>query len=607
MAQEAKVAINIASEFTGKKAFKQADTAVSNLAKNLKRAVIGASFAAFAKSAVSAFIVADKTAQSFANTMKNIGLSEATADVMAMTDAMEMQFGVAASRLIPAYQKFAVITRSTADSQNLLNLALDVSAGTSASLETVTTAFTRALNGNNTSLGKLGSNLTKTDLATGSLNDNLKKLADNYSGAASTASETLSNKITRVGLAFQKAKEKIGGGIIDALVAVTGSANIEQLQQSILAFGKSAAEVLVKVGNLIGKNIEFIKQLGIVLFAVWTSSKIYAGVSTFLKLGEGILTFYRTLRNVSIAAAIAEMTAINPIAGVVGGVALVAGIIAANKALDSFENSVKSTNKLKLTLPKFGGIGTTAQELANQKKLTDQKNKQLKADKEAAALKKASAVLDLSSKVFDMDLIQNTAALQGKLTEDETRRLKLQQAILMENSTEAGKLAQELIAAQIEAMKLSQTDPLKGWSDSFKSAIKALLDLQRELGNLDVATKLLSGVSAAGTVYSGGTMLSSGAILAKDQQGYGVLIPAPGAPQIDPSLFGSDLSQSTSTTSQYTAATGNFTYGQGNPLAVQVFIDPLAAAAGVSAASINNNANGNSNGYSTIQSFAGGR
>ena len=607
MAQEAKVAINIASEFTGKKAFKQADTAVSNLAKNLKRAVIGASFAAFAKSAVSAFIVADKTAQSFANTMKNIGLSEATADVMAMTDAMEMQFGVAASRLIPAYQKFAVITRSTADSQNLLNLALDVSAGTSASLETVTTAFTRALNGNNTSLGKLGSNLTKTDLATGSLNDNLKKLADNYSGAASTASETLSNKITRVGLAFQKAKEKIGGGIIDALVAVTGSANIEQLQQSILAFGKSAAEVLVKVGNLIGKNIEFIKQLGIVLFAVWTSSKIYAGVATFLKLGEGILTFYRTLRNVSIAAAIAEMTAINPIAGVVGGVALVAGIIAANKALDSFENSVKSTNKLKLTLPKFGGIGTTAQELANQKKLTDQKNKQLKADKEAAALKKASAVLDLSSKVFDMDLIQNTAALQGKLTEDETRRLKLQQAILMENSTEAGKLAQELIAAQIEAMKLSQTDPLKGWSDSFKSAIKALLDLQRELGNLDVATKLLSGVSAAGTVYSGGTMLSSGAILAKDQQGYGVLIPAPGAPQIDPSLFGSDLSQSTSTTSQYTAATGNFTYGQGNPLAVQVFIDPLAAAAGVSAASINNNANGNSNGYSTIQSFAGGR
>ena len=164
MAQEAKVAINIASEFTGKKAFKQADQAVANLGKTLKRALIGVSMAAFAKSAVSSFILADKTAQSFANTMQNIGLKEATADVMAMTDAMEMQYGVAASRLIPAYQRFAVITRNTADSQQLLNLAMDVAAGTGNSLETVTNAFTRALNGSNTSLGRLGSNLTKSDL-----------------------------------------------------------------------------------------------------------------------------------------------------------------------------------------------------------------------------------------------------------------------------------------------------------------------------------------------------------------------------------------------------------------------------------------------------------
>ena len=39
---------------------------------------------------------------------------------------------------------------------------------------------------------------------------------------------------------------------------------------------------------------------------------------------------------------------------------------------------------------------------------------------------------------------------------------------------------------------------------------------------------------------------------------------------------------------------------------IQITIDPNAAAYGISAAVINNSANGNSNTYKTIQSYAGG-
>jgi hypothetical protein len=596
MAQEAKVAINIASEFTGKKAFKQADAAVSSLGKTLKRALIGVSMAAFAKSAISAFVVADKTAQSFANTMNNIGLKEATADVLAMTDAMEMQFGVAAARLIPAYQKFAVITRNTADSQKLLNLALDVSAGTSNSLETVTNAFTRALNGNNTSLGKLGSNLTKADLATGSLNDNLKKLSDNYAGAATTASETLSNKITRVGLAFQKAKEYIGGGLIDAVVIATGSANIEELQRSIINFGKGAAEVFVVVGNLIAKNIELIKQLGIVLFSVWTSTKVYAGVAAFLKIGEGLIKFYRLLRNVSIGAAIAQMTAINPIAGVVGGVALVAGIFAANKALDSFENSINSANKLKLKLPKFGKLGDPAYDVKANDKITKAKAAQLKLDKEAKALKKSSLALESASKVFDIDLIQNAAALRGKLTEDETLKLKLQQAILLKNSEVASKLSQELLTAQIDAMILSNTDPFGRWTDGAANALAAMILLREEIAKLSKPI-LTYGEQLLAQDYAA-------AIIDATDSSY-----AAAQAEIAAALAGlSNLPQSGMSLANYQDAFArpNAASGYNNQTQLVVSIDPMAAAAGVNVASINNTANGNSNSYSTIQSFKGG-
>jgi hypothetical protein len=42
------------------------------------------------------------------------------------------------------------------------------------------------------------------------------------------------------------------------------------------------------------------------------------------------------------------------------------------------------------------------------------------------------------------------------------------------------------------------------------------------------------------------------------------------------------------------------------PTELRIFIDPTAAQYGIGVASVNNSANGNSNNYSTIQSFAGG-
>jgi len=596
MAQEAKVAINIASEFTGKKAFKQADQAVSNLGKSLKRALIGVSMAAFAKSAINAFVVADKTAQSFANTMQNIGLKEATADVLAMTDAMEMQFGVAASRLIPAYQKFAVITKSTADSQQLLNLALDVSAGTTNSLETVTNAFTRALNGNKASLGKLGSNLTKADLATGSLNDNLKKLADNYSGAATTASETLSNKITRVGLAFQKAKEYIGGGLVTALMISTDSANIEQLQTNIVNFGKNTAKVFITVGTLIHDNIEFLKQLGIVLGAIWTSTKVYAGIVTFLKAGEAIIKFYKTLRAVSLAAAIASMVAINPIAGAVGAVALIASIYAANKALDSLENRVK-TNKVKFTIPNFSKLDDPAADAKAQDKITKAKKDQLKADKAALALKKSSMALDKAGTVFDMDLIQNTAALKGKISDEERLKLQLQQAILTENSKVASELSQELLGIQIDAMIMANLDPFGNFTQGAALALAEMIKLRTEIGKLSKPL-LTAGEQLLAADYSAAILdATDPETLALEAEIAAGMAALSNAPKTGAGLNYQDAFSRPNAANGYNSSL--------TPTEIRIFLDPLAAAAGVTTAVIDNAANGNNNGYSPERSFAG--
>jgi hypothetical protein len=216
-----------------------------------------------------------------------------------------------------------------------------------------------------------------------------------------------------------------------------------------------------------------------------------------------------------------------------------------------------------------------------QKELAALTQKQTKAVKEQTALAKAKAVLDKSSMVMNMDLIQNTAALMGKVTEDEAIRLKLQQAILLGNSKEAGNLAQELLSSQYAAMKLSSTNPLGGFTDALKTALDGVKDLRDELAKLG-APKV--GIPA---------MLTPSQLLEQDY-----LAALADASNIDFAGLDARGGPVNGGYSQYDRSL--------TPTEIRIFMDPMAAAAGVATAVIGNSANGNSNNYSTIQSFAGG-
>jgi len=210
--------------------------------------------------------------------------------------------------------------------------------------------------------------------------------------------------------------------------------------------------------------------------------------------------------------------------------------------------------------------------LAREKKMSEELKKQ-------NLLKKANALLDKAGTVFNMDLIQNTAALMGKVTEDETVRLKLQQAILLGNATEAGNLAQELLASQIAAMKLSATNPLGGFTDALKTALDGVRDLRDELVKL--------GAPKVGVP----SMLTPSQLLEQDY--LAALADATNSDfaSLDTQSYRDDIFSRNKTT---------------GAINVVVSMDPMAAAAGVTTAVIDNAANGNSNNYSPIFSWAGG-
>jgi hypothetical protein len=207
--------------------------------------------------------------------------------------------------------------------------------------------------------------------------------------------------------------------------------------------------------------------------------------------------------------------------------------------------------------------------------------KQTKAVKEQTALVKAKAVLDKASAVMNMDLIQNTAALMGKVTEDETLRLKLQQAILLGNATEAGNLAQQLLATQAAAIKLSATNPLGGFTDALQAALKGVRSLRDELALLGAQKVAIPTLAAPTSTKSYTT--ANGITVPSDFGGAGPVA---------------------------NIVSGGGRFVSNNPNAavneLRIVIDPSAAQYGIGVASVSNSANGNKNNYSTIQSFSGG-
>ena len=159
----ADIIIDIASEFTGKKAFKQAENSTEALMKNVKKLAktLGVAYGtqqilAFGKASIRAAAADQKAQQQLALALKNVGLGRDAATSEAYIQRLQTEFGIVDDLLRPSYQTLAVATRDSAEAQRLLNLSLDISASTGKDLGSVTAALSKAYLGNNTALSKLG-------------------------------------------------------------------------------------------------------------------------------------------------------------------------------------------------------------------------------------------------------------------------------------------------------------------------------------------------------------------------------------------------------------------------------------------------------------------
>jgi hypothetical protein len=147
----ANVVIDIAAEYTGNKAFKQAETATSKLEKSVAKlgkqlaGVFAASkLYAFGKQSVKAFAEDEKAARSLALALANTGNAFAAIEVEKFIGDLQRATGVLDDNLRPAFRTLLTATGNVKKSQDGLALALDIAAGTGRDLGAVSLALAKA-------------------------------------------------------------------------------------------------------------------------------------------------------------------------------------------------------------------------------------------------------------------------------------------------------------------------------------------------------------------------------------------------------------------------------------------------------------------------------
>lgn len=117
----------------------------------------------------------------------------------------------------PAFQTLVVATKDLTKAQDLLNIALDVSAATGTDLATTADALAKGFAGNMRPLAALSPELKLLIKDGASLDEVLTVLKTNFGGAAVAAGNTAAGGMKKLGIAFDETKESIGEAFLPVL------------------------------------------------------------------------------------------------------------------------------------------------------------------------------------------------------------------------------------------------------------------------------------------------------------------------------------------------------------------------------------------------------
>lgn len=379
---------------------------VKSLAKTFGVTFGAAGLANYAKNAVKAFAENEKSAVRLANVVKNLGQAFEIPGIERNLDEISAKFGYQGEVLREAFQKLITVTGSATKSQELLNLSLDIAAGSGQDLLTVNQDLAAIYSGNTKGLKKYNLGLTQAELKTINFEDAIKLLGKTFKGSAGQELTTFSGKMRVLGEAAGNAQEIIGTGLVDAFALLSGEANtVDPLVEALTDMATAISDATVGLGSLIGKLKDLPGGSLLGKFEIEMIPIIGAYLGILIDEGKKV----KALKG--------------PTQGYLGSMPV--GI---------YETPAEAAKRRKIQ----------EDEAKRQKQIAADKAKQAKAEKQRLALTKASAA-------FDTTRIGLAAAL--KATYDKDTKLRLEALMLIEEDRgdEALKKIDELAKFQKNA------------------------------------------------------------------------------------------------------------------------------------------------------------
>ena len=454
-----KINVDIITEYKGRGNLKNAEKdmgslskAVDHLGKRFAQVFAAEKLLEFGKKSVEAFAADEKSAKILSNTLGNLGLSFSNVPVEEFITKLSELNGIAKTDLRASFDTLVRSTGDATKAQDLLNLGLDVSAGTGKDLSLVTVALAKAYGGNFAAISKLGAGITKAEIKTGDFAKIQQHLAQVFAGDAAVAADTFSGKMNRLKTSFEEFKITIGSGLVDAFSTLTASGDLQGFQDAMASVATDVANIVRGIG-IVGGQIE-----GIVSKINGITGGILGKIIGFAFNTSILKKLMDTGKAATDKAALSAGLAKRPVPGSVDATAQAAAA------------------KL---------LATQKAQLAAQKAITDQKAKQ-------AALDRASLSLKLAGLTTDMQNIEIQAALQRGQSEQVTNVLLLQRAILSGNADQADLLAQQVLIANGLVMDVNGNisalagakDPFRYWPSATQAAKDELQKIQDALALL---------------------------------------------------------------------------------------------------------------------------
>jgi len=439
------IKVNIVGEFQ-KKGFDDADKATKKLTKSFQKlgvalgvALTARAFVNFSKASLRAFVEEEQAVKQLTTSLGNLGFSYNVPAIERFLEATEQATLVTKDQLRPAIVDLIGATMDSELSMRLLGQAIDISVATGKQLTSVSTALTRAFNGNYASLGKLQTRFTTSELEALGFEAAIAALNEEFKGAAAANLDSYSGKLAQLEIAANKAREEVGEGLVKAIEQL-GSGDYDQGLQE-----------LVDAGTAIGDAFGYA-----------------AGAVNTLKSAYDIITL-RGVRTIT----------------------------------ENLLGKGQQTRGGSITPTQFelakANVERTKDLVLQRKILAERKKAAALTEKE----RKNQLALNKAKAVFDIEKIQIEAALQGKITEEERTRLLLMKAILNEDSDTATKLADKLEKLQEQTVELAQSltslkagNPFSEWDGYFEAAKKNINDLFDTLAKQQlVLNELMSSIA----------------------------------------------------------------------------------------------------------------